>query len=101
MIFWTIWQGIGTWGLNRTVGWGWGITNFVWWIGIGHAGTFISAILLSVQAEMEDQSINRSAEAMTIICSDLCHPLPDHTYGTATAGHSLYFPLSRISGECG
>ena len=46
MMFWTIWQGIGTWGLNRTIGWGWGITNFVWWIGIGHAGTFISAILL-------------------------------------------------------
>ncbi|NNL92712.1 MAG: hydrogenase, partial [Saprospiraceae bacterium] len=45
-IAWTIWHGIGTWNLNRTVGWGWDITNFVWWIGIGHAGTLISAILL-------------------------------------------------------
>jgi Ni/Fe-hydrogenase subunit HybB-like protein len=66
MIFWTIWHGIGTWGQNRTVGWGWGITNFVWWIGIGHAGTFISAILLLFRQKWRT-SINRSAEAMTII----------------------------------
>ncbi len=65
MIAWTVWQGIGTWGLNRTVGWGWGITNFVWWIGIGHAGTFISAILLLFRQKWRT-SINRSAEAMTI-----------------------------------
>jgi len=73
MIFWTIWHGIGTWGLNRTVGWGWGITNFVWWIGIGHAGTFISAILLLFRQKWRT-SINRSAEAMTIfavICAAL------------------------------
>ncbi len=73
MIFWTIWHGIGTWGLNRTVGWGWGITNFVWWIGIGHAGTFISAILLLFRQKWRT-SINRSAEAMTIfavICAML------------------------------
>jgi Ni/Fe-hydrogenase subunit HybB-like protein len=73
MIFWTIWQGIGTWGLNRTIGWGWGITNFVWWIGIGHAGTFISAILLLFRQKWRT-SINRSAEAMTIfavICAAL------------------------------
>jgi len=66
MIFWTVWQGIGTWGQNRTVGWGWGITNFVWWIGIGHAGTFISAILLLFRQKWRT-SINRSAEAMTLI----------------------------------
>jgi molybdopterin-containing oxidoreductase family membrane subunit len=36
----------GTWGLNKTVGWAWDITNFVWWVGIGHAGTLISAVLL-------------------------------------------------------
>lgn len=73
MIFWTIWHGIGTWGLNRTVGWGWGITNFVWWIGIGHAGTFISAILLLFRQRWRT-SINRAAEAMTIfavICAAL------------------------------
>jgi hypothetical protein len=38
--------GVGQWNLNKTVGWGWDITNFVWWVGIGHAGTLISAILL-------------------------------------------------------
>lgn len=62
----TIHEGIGTWGVNNTVGWGWGITNFVWWIGIGHAGTFISAILLLFRKKWRT-SINRSAEAMTII----------------------------------
>ena len=42
----TIGTGIGAWGLNKTVDWAWDITNFVWWIGIGHAGTLISAVLL-------------------------------------------------------
>lgn len=65
-IFITVWDGIGTWGLNRTIGWGWDITNFVWWVGIGHAGTFISAILLLFRQKWRT-SINRSAEAMTII----------------------------------
>jgi len=41
-----LWEGIGVWGLNKTVNWAWDITNFVWWIGIGHAGTLISAILM-------------------------------------------------------
>lgn len=61
----TVWFGIGTWGVDRTIGWGWGITNFVWWVGIGHAGTFISAILLLFRQKWRT-SINRSAEAMTI-----------------------------------
>jgi len=64
-IFVTIWLGIGTWGLNKTVGWGFSITTFVWWIGIGHAGTFISAILLIFRQRWRT-SINRAAEAMTI-----------------------------------
>ncbi len=64
--FLTIWYGIGTWGLNKTIGWGWGITNFVWWVGIGHAGTFISAILLLFRQKWRT-SINRSAEAMTLM----------------------------------
>jgi molybdopterin-containing oxidoreductase family membrane subunit len=63
--FITIWYGIGTWGLNKTVGWGFSITTFVWWIGIGHAGTFISAILLLFRQRWRT-SINRAAEAMTI-----------------------------------
>jgi molybdopterin-containing oxidoreductase family membrane subunit len=57
--------GIGTWGLNRTVGWAFDITNFVFWVGIGHAGTLISAILLLFRQKWRT-SINRSAEAMTI-----------------------------------
>src|SRR6266403_3764707 len=57
--------GIGTWGLNHPVGWGWDITNFVFWIGIGHAGTLISAILFLLRQRWRT-SINRSAEAMTL-----------------------------------
>jgi len=60
-----IWFGIGTFGLNKTVGWGWCIVNFVWWIGIGHAGTLISAVLLLFRQRWRT-GINRSAEAMTI-----------------------------------
>jgi len=69
----TIWVGIGTWRLNRTIGWGWDITNFVWWIGIGHAGTLISAILLLFRQKWRT-GVNRAAEAMTIfavICAGL------------------------------
>ena len=65
MMTYTVWFGIGVWGLNRTIGWGWDITNFVWWVGIGHAGTFISAILLLFRQKWRT-SINRAAEAMTI-----------------------------------
>ncbi|MBI5631283.1 MAG: polysulfide reductase NrfD [Elusimicrobia bacterium] len=61
----TLWNGIGTWGLNRTVGWAFDITNFVFWIGIGHAGTLISAILFLFRQKWRT-SVNRSAEAMTL-----------------------------------
>ncbi|MCC9166119.1 NrfD/PsrC family molybdoenzyme membrane anchor subunit [Pontibacter harenae] len=64
-VYRTLWFGIGEWGLNRTVGWAWDITNFVWWVGIGHAGTLISAILLLFRQKWRT-SINRAAEAMTI-----------------------------------
>jgi Ni/Fe-hydrogenase subunit HybB-like protein len=57
--------GIGTWGLNKTVGWAFDITNFVFWIGIGHAGTLISAILLLLRQKWRT-AISRSAEGMTI-----------------------------------
>ena len=57
--------GIGTWGNNNTVGWAWDITNFVFWIGIGHAGTLISAVLFLLRQKWRT-SINRFAEAMTI-----------------------------------
>jgi len=58
-------KGTGIWGLNIPVGWGFAIINFVWWIGIGHAGTLISAILLLFRQEWRT-SINRFAEAMTL-----------------------------------
>ncbi|MBO97949.1 MAG: hydrogenase [Flavobacteriales bacterium] len=61
----TIGTGIGAWGLNKTIDWAWDITNFVWWIGIGHAGTLISAVLLLFRQKWR-MAINRSAEAMTI-----------------------------------
>ena len=64
-ILYLIATGIGTWGLNKTVGWAWDITNFVWWVGIGHAGTLISAVLLLFRQKWR-MAINRSAEAMTI-----------------------------------
>jgi Ni/Fe-hydrogenase subunit HybB-like protein len=64
-VAYTVGVGIGAWGLNKTVGWAWDITNFVWWVGIGHAGTLISAILLLFRQKWR-MSINRSAEAMTI-----------------------------------
>jgi Ni/Fe-hydrogenase subunit HybB-like protein len=57
--------GVGIWGINQPVGWGWAIINFVWWIGIGHAGTLISAILLLLKQQWR-MSINRFAEAMTL-----------------------------------
>ncbi|MBA4850671.1 NrfD/PsrC family molybdoenzyme membrane anchor subunit [Emticicia sp. BO119] len=64
-VCWTWWEGLGVWGLNKTVGWAWDITNFVWWVGIGHAGTLISAVLLLFRQKWRT-SINRAAEAMTI-----------------------------------
>lgn len=64
-VVWTVWIGIGSWDLNRTIGWGWDITNFVWWVGIGHAGTLISAILLLFRQKWRT-GVNRAAEAMTI-----------------------------------
>jgi Ni/Fe-hydrogenase subunit HybB-like protein len=61
----TVFVGIGTWGVNIPVAWAYAITNFVWWIGIGHAGTLISAILFLFQQRWRN-SINRIAEAMTL-----------------------------------
>lgn len=65
MIGYLIFEGIGVWGLNNPVGWGFAIVNFVFWVGIGHAGTLISAILFLFRQKWRT-SINRFAEAMTI-----------------------------------
>jgi len=62
---WLIIKGVGIWGINIPIGWGFAIVNFVWWIGIGHAGTLISAILYLLNQKWRT-SINRFAEAMTL-----------------------------------
>ncbi|NBB76343.1 MAG: hydrogenase [Bacteroidetes bacterium] len=64
-IAYLVWEGTGIWGLNAPVSWGWAIINFVWWVGIGHAGTLISAILFLFRQGWRT-AINRFAEAMTI-----------------------------------
>jgi molybdopterin-containing oxidoreductase family membrane subunit len=72
-VTWLLLKGVGIWGVNIPVGWGYAIINFVWWIGIGHAGTLISAILLLLKQEWRT-SINRFAEAMTlfaVMCAGL------------------------------
>jgi len=73
MVSYEIATGIGVWGLNKTVGWAFDITNFVFWVGIGHAGTLISAILFLFRQKWRT-SINRAAEAMTlfaVLCAAL------------------------------
>ncbi|MDX1630398.1 MAG: NrfD/PsrC family molybdoenzyme membrane anchor subunit [Thermoanaerobaculia bacterium] len=62
---WLIWEGVGVWGNNVPVAWGWPIVNFVFWVGIGHAGTLISAVLFLFRQRWRT-SINRAAEAMTL-----------------------------------
>jgi len=64
-LYYTVRYGIGTWNVNNSVGWGWEIINFVWWIGIGHAGTAFSIFLLILRQKWRT-SINRAAEAMTV-----------------------------------
>lgn len=85
----TTWEGIGTWGVNKTVMWGWDITNFVFWVGIGHAGTLISAILLLFRQKWR-MSINRSAEAMTIFAVFCAAIFPLFHMGRVWLG---YWPL--------
>ena len=72
-LYYILFKGVGIWGIEIPVAWGFAITNFVWWIGIGHAGTLISAILLLLHQSWRN-SINRFAEAMTIfavICAGM------------------------------
>ena len=64
-VAWLVWEGTGIWGINNPVGWGFAIVNFVFWVGIGHAGTLISAVLFLFRQKWRT-SINRFAEAMTL-----------------------------------
>src|ERR1051326_2313240 len=74
-IGWLFLRGIGIWGVNIPTAWGFAIANFVWWIGIGHAGTFISAILLLLRQTWRT-SINRFAEAMTLFAAGIAGIFP-------------------------
>jgi molybdopterin-containing oxidoreductase family membrane subunit len=94
-VFWEVYWGIGTWGVNRTVGWGWDITNFVWWVGIGHAGTLISAILLLFRQGWRT-GVNRAAEAMTIFAVMCAGQFPIFHMGRVWDGFFvLPYPNSR------
>ena len=94
----TLWEGIGVWGLNKTVGWAWDITNFVWWVGIGHAGTLISAILLLFRQRWR-MSINRAAEAMTIFAVICAAMFPILHMGRPWLGAYWTLPLPNTFGS--
>lgn len=93
-----LWNGIGMWGLNKTVGWAWDITNFVWWVGIGHAGTLISAILLLFRQKWR-MSINRAAEAMTIFAVICAASFPAFHMGRLWLGFYWALPLPNAFGS--
>lgn len=96
-IGWQISEGIGTWGLNKTVGWGFDITNFVFWIGIGHAGTLISAILFLFRQKWRT-SINRSAEAMTLFAVMCAALFPLIHMGRPWFGAIWFLPYPNLRG---
>lgn len=93
-----LWNGIGKWGLNRTVQWAWDITNFVWWVGIGHAGTLISAVLLLFRQKWRT-SINRAAEAMTIFAVICAAIWPIVHMGRPWLGAYWALPLPNTFGS--
>lgn len=97
-VFRTLWEGIGMWGLNKTVGWAWDITNFVWWVGIGHAGTLISAVLLLFRQKWRT-SINRAAEAMTIFAVICALQFPILHMGRPWLGAYWALPLPNTFGS--
>lgn len=91
-----VFKGIGIWGNNQPVGWAWDITNFVWWIGIGHAGTLISAILLLLKQEWRT-SISRFSETMTIFAVMCAGIFPIFHTGRPWLAYWL-FPLPNTMG---
>jgi Ni/Fe-hydrogenase subunit HybB-like protein len=94
-VAWEIYYGVGVWNLNKTVGWGWDITNFVWWVGIGHAGTLISAILLLFRQGWRT-GVNRAAEAMTIFAVMCAGQFPLIHMGRIWMGFFIFpYPNTR------
>ncbi|MEE9553236.1 MAG: NrfD/PsrC family molybdoenzyme membrane anchor subunit [candidate division Zixibacteria bacterium] len=96
LIAYLIWEGTGIWGLQVPVAWGWAIVNFVFWVGIGHAGTLISAILFLLRQRWRT-SINRFAEAMTIMAVIVAGIFPAIHVGRVWALHWV-FPLPNQMG---
>ena len=96
MIGWLVWKGVGVWGLTIPIGWGWDITNFVFWVGIGHAGTLISAILYLFRQKWRT-SINRFAEAMTIFAVMCAGVFPGIHVGRVWVAYWL-FPIPNQMG---
>ena len=94
---WEVARGVGTWGENKTVGWAFDITNMVFWIGIGHAGTLISAILLLFRQKWR-MSINRAAEAMTIFAVICAIIFPIFHTGRPWIAIVWLFPLPNLRG---
>src|SRR4051794_12326120 len=74
-IAYLLFQGVGIWGIRSPVMWGFAIINFVWWVGIGHAGTLISAILLLLKQDWRT-SVNRCGDALTLFALDSGGPVP-------------------------
>src|ERR1041385_37142 len=99
MIAYLISTGVGVWGLNQPAAWAWDITNFVFWIGIGHAGTLISAILFLLRQKWRT-SINRSAEAMTLFAVVCAGTFPVVHVGriwfALYPGYLIPFPNSNV-----
>ena len=93
-----LWHGIGMWGLNKTVGWACDITNFVWCVGIGHAGTLISAILLLFRQRWR-MDINRAAEAMKIFAVICAAMFPILHMGRPWLGAYWALPLPNTFGS--
>ena len=96
MIIYLLTTGVGVWGNQHPVMWGWAIINFVWWIGIGHAGTLISAILFLLRQKWRT-SINRAAEAMTIFAVMCAGIYPLIHVGRIWYGWWL-FPIPNANG---
>ncbi len=96
VIGYLIWEGIGIWGNNVPNGWGWDIVNFVWWVGIGHAGTLISAILFLLRQRWRT-SINRFAEAMTLFAVMCALTFPGVHVGRVWVAYYM-FPVPNQMG---
>lgn len=96
MFGYLFWEGTGVWGVNMPVAWGWAIVNFVWWIGIGHAGTLISAILFLFRQKWRT-AIARFSEAMTIFAVMCAGVFPAFHVGRVWVVYYI-FPLPNQMG---